>query len=40
MSEVSKILSALEQGDSFAADRLFPLVYDELRQMARDKLNL
>ncbi len=40
MSDVSKILSALEQGDTFAAERLFPLVYDELRQMAQGKLNL
>ena len=40
MTEVSKILSALEHGDSFAAERLFPLVYDELRQMAQAKLKM
>lgn len=38
MSEVSKILSALEQGDSCAAEKLFPIVYDELRKMAQAKL--
>jgi RNA polymerase sigma factor (TIGR02999 family) len=34
MSDVTQILSALEQGDSQAADHLLPLVYDELRQLA------
>jgi RNA polymerase sigma factor (TIGR02999 family) len=38
MSEVTRILSALEQGDSQAADRLLPLVYDELRTLAAQKL--
>ncbi len=38
MSEVSKILSALENGDSCAAEKLFPIVYDELRKMAQAKL--
>ena len=38
MSEVTRILSALEQGDALAAEQLLPLVYDELRQLAAQKL--
>ena len=38
MSEVTRILSAIEQGDPFAAEQLLPLVYDELRKLARQKL--
>jgi RNA polymerase sigma factor (TIGR02999 family) len=38
MSEVTRILSALEQGDSTAADQLLPLVYDELRKLAAEKM--
>src|SRR5947208_7179013 len=38
MSEVSRILSAIEQGDAHAAAQLLPLVYDELRQLAAQKL--
>jgi len=38
MSEVTRILSALEQGESQAAEQLFPLVYDELRRLAAQKL--
>jgi RNA polymerase sigma factor (TIGR02999 family) len=38
MSEVTRILSAIEQGDPHAADQLLPLVYDELRQLAALKL--
>src|SRR5262245_44357428 len=38
MSEVTRILSAVEQGDPQAASRLLPLVYDELRQLAAQKL--
>ena len=34
MSEVTRILDAVEQGDPTAADRLLPLVYDELRKLA------
>src|SRR3954463_9329897 len=34
MSEVTRILSAIEQGDSSAAEQLLPLVYDELRNLA------
>src|SRR5262245_56454407 len=38
MSEVTRILSAIEQGDPQAAEQLLPLVYDELRQLAAQKL--
>jgi RNA polymerase sigma factor (TIGR02999 family) len=38
MSEVTRILSAIEQGDPRAAEQLLPLVYDELRQLAAVKL--
>jgi RNA polymerase sigma factor (TIGR02999 family) len=38
MSEVTRILSAIEQGEPHAAAQLLPLVYDELRQLAADKL--
>src|SRR5215510_9123711 len=38
MSEVTRILSAIQQGDPRAADQLFPRVYDELRQLATQKL--
>jgi RNA polymerase sigma factor (TIGR02999 family) len=38
MSEVTRILSAIEQGDSRAAEQLLPLVYDELRKLAAQKL--
>ncbi len=38
MSEVTRILSALEQGDPSAAEQLLPLVYDELRQLAARRL--
>jgi RNA polymerase sigma factor (TIGR02999 family) len=34
MSEVTLILSAIEQGDPHAAEQLLPLVYEELRQLA------
>jgi RNA polymerase sigma factor (TIGR02999 family) len=34
MSDVTQILSAIEQGDPQAAERLLPLVYDELRRLA------
>jgi len=37
-SEVTRILSAIEQGDLHAAEQLLPLVYDELRQLAAAKL--
>jgi RNA polymerase sigma factor (sigma-70 family) len=38
MSEVTRILSAIEQGDSQAAEQLLPLVYDELRKLAAQRL--
>jgi RNA polymerase sigma factor (TIGR02999 family) len=38
MSEVTRILSAIEQGDAQAAAQLLPLVYDELRQLAAQRL--
>jgi RNA polymerase sigma factor (TIGR02999 family) len=38
MSEVTRILSAIEQGDPQAAEELLPLVYDELRKLAAQKL--
>src|SRR3954469_235215 len=38
MSEVTRILSAIEQGDLHAAEELLPLVYDELRKLAAQKL--
>jgi RNA polymerase sigma factor (TIGR02999 family) len=38
MSEVTRILSAVAQGDSHAAEQLLPLVYDELRQLAAQKM--
>ncbi len=38
MSEVTRILSAVEQGDPHAAEQLLPLVYDELRKLAARKL--
>jgi RNA polymerase sigma factor (TIGR02999 family) len=38
MSEVTRILSAIEQGDPHAAAQLWPLVHDELRRLAAQKL--
>jgi RNA polymerase sigma factor (TIGR02999 family) len=38
MSQVTCILSAIEQGDPSAAAHLLPLVYDELRKLAAQKL--
>jgi RNA polymerase sigma factor (TIGR02999 family) len=38
MSEVTRILSAIEQGDPSAAEHLLPLVYNELRKLAAEKL--
>ena len=39
MSDVTRILSAIEQRDPQAADQLLPLVYDELRRLAAQKLS-
>jgi RNA polymerase sigma factor (TIGR02999 family) len=38
MNAVTRILSAIEQGDPQAAEQLLPLVYDELRQLAAQRL--
>src|SRR5437588_12782068 len=38
MNEVTRILSAIEQGEPQAAEQLLPLVYDELRKLAAQKL--
>jgi RNA polymerase sigma factor (TIGR02999 family) len=38
MNEVTRILSALEQGDPHAAEQLLPLVYEELRKLAAQKM--
>ncbi len=38
MTEVTRILSAIEQGESHASEQLLPLVYDELRKLAATKL--
>jgi RNA polymerase sigma factor (TIGR02999 family) len=40
MNELTRILSAVEQGDRRAAEQLLPLVYDELRKLAAQKLAL
>jgi RNA polymerase sigma factor (TIGR02999 family) len=34
MGQVTQILSAIEQGDTYAAEQLLPLVYEELRRLA------
>jgi RNA polymerase sigma factor (TIGR02999 family) len=38
MHEVTRILSAIEQGDPQAAEQLLPLVYDALRRLAAEKM--
>jgi RNA polymerase sigma factor (TIGR02999 family) len=38
MSDITRILSAIEQGDPSAAEQLLPLIYDELRKLAAQKL--
>jgi RNA polymerase sigma factor (TIGR02999 family) len=38
MSEVTRILSAIEQGDPHAAEQLLPLVYGELRKLAAERM--
>src|SRR5919198_5235268 len=38
MTEVTRILDAIGQGDPHAAEQLLPLVYDELRQLAARRL--
>ena len=39
MSDMTRLLSAIEQGDAQAAEQLLPLVYDELRKLATQKLS-
>jgi DNA-binding GntR family transcriptional regulator len=39
MSDVTQILSAIEQGDPHAAEQLLPLVYDELRKLAAERMS-
>jgi RNA polymerase sigma factor (TIGR02999 family) len=39
MSEVTHLLGAIEQGDPHAAGQLLPLVYDELRRLAAQRLS-
>jgi RNA polymerase sigma factor (TIGR02999 family) len=38
MSDITRILAAIDQGDPRATDELLPLVYDELRRLAAQKL--
>src|SRR5947208_11566279 len=38
MTEVTQILHAIAEGDPHAASQLLPLVYDELRQLAAQRL--
>ncbi len=38
MSDVTRILSAIEQGDQKASEKLLPLVYEELRKLAAQKM--
>jgi hypothetical protein len=38
MNDVTRILNAIDQGDPHAAGELLPLVYDELRKLAAQKL--
>ncbi len=38
MTDVTRILNAIEQGDTKAADELLPLVYNELRRLAAQQM--
>src|SRR5690348_13078445 len=38
MTDITRILVAIQQGDAHATEQLFPLVYDELRRLAAQKL--
>src|SRR5262252_1976219 len=38
MSDITRMLSAIEQGDPSASEQLLPLVYDQLRRLAAQKL--
>ncbi|OHB77838.1 MAG: RNA polymerase subunit sigma [Planctomycetes bacterium RBG_16_55_9] len=39
MNDVTRILTAIEQGDASAAEELLPLVYEELRRLAAQKMS-
>jgi len=39
INDITSILSQIEKGDPTAADLLLPLVYDELRKLARQRLS-
>lgn len=39
MSDLTRILTAIEQGDARAADELLPLVYEELRRLAAQRMS-
>jgi RNA polymerase sigma factor (TIGR02999 family) len=39
MSDITRILNAIEQGDAKAVDKLLPLVYEELRRLAAQKMS-
>jgi RNA polymerase sigma factor (TIGR02999 family) len=39
MTDVTRILNAIEQGDAQAADKLLPLIYEELRILAAQKMS-
>jgi RNA polymerase sigma factor (TIGR02999 family) len=39
MNDVTRILTSIEQGDRHAAEQLLPVVYDELRRLAAQKLS-
>lgn len=38
MADVTQVLNAIEQGDPHAAEQLLPMVYDELRQLAAERM--
>jgi hypothetical protein len=38
MNQITSVLSAIERSEPMAADQLMPLVYDELRKLAAQKL--
>jgi hypothetical protein len=38
MSDITRILSAIKQGDQKASEKLLPLVYEELRKLAAKKM--
>jgi RNA polymerase sigma factor (TIGR02999 family) len=39
MSDITQILTAIEQGDAVAAEKLLPLVYEELRKLATHRMS-